>query len=299
VIDMIDVMMPFYGDPALLRGAVDSVLRQTSTDWRLAVVDDCYPDTTAAGWVETLGHPQVRLVRNIERLGVGGNFRRCLQLSSAPYVTFMGCDDLLEPEYVATVCEAVRAHPAAAAVQPGVRVIDEAGRPSRALTDRVKRRLAPAAGHSHVLSGEPLAASLLHGNWAYFPSICWRRDFLESHAFREDMETVLDFDLLLDLVMEDHDLVVVPDEVFSYRRHRHSASARTARSAARFDEEARLFEETASRCEARDWHRAARAARWHIASRLHAALLVPGAIGRGERSTARQLVGHVVRRPFH
>jgi glycosyltransferase involved in cell wall biosynthesis len=296
---VIDLLMPFYGDPALLREAVDSVLGQTSTDWRLTVVDDCYPDAGAARWVDALDHPRVAYVRNPERLGVSRNFRRCLALTSAPHVTFMGCDDLLAPDYVAIVSDAVRAHPGVAAVQPGVRVIDEAGAPARGLTDRVKSRLAPRTEVARVLSGEKLAISLLHGNWAYFPSICWRTEFVTTHSFRDDMETVLDFDLLLDLVLDDEDLLLLPQEVFSYRRHRRSASAATARSAARFEEESRLFEETARRCTARGWPGAARAARWHVASRLHAAILVPGAVAHREGGTARRLVHHVVERPLH
>jgi len=289
-------MMPFYGDPDLLREAVHSVLAQTSPDWRLAVVDDCYPDAAAAAWIDRLGDPRVVYVRNDERLGVGGNFRRCLTLATAPYVTFMGCDDRLEPEYVGVISEAIADHPGAAAVQPGVRVIDDADQTSRALTDRVKRRLTPSVDRQRVLSGELLATSLLHGNWAYFPSLCWRRDFVASQPFRDDMETVLDFDLLLDLVLDGQDLVLLADEVFTYRRHRQSASARTARSAARFDEESRLFAETARRCAERGWHQAARAARWHVASRLHAALLVPGAVLRRDTPSARSLIQHVAQR---
>lgn len=292
---VIDVMMPFYGDPGLLRDAVHSVLAQTSPDWRLTVVDDCYPDPAAAAWVDALDHPQVTYVRNETRLGVGGNFRRCLALASAPYVTFMGCDDVLRHDYVALITEAIGAHPSAAAVQPRVRVIDEGGNPSRALPDRVKRRLAPRVGDVSVLAGERLATSLLHGNWTYFPSICWRREFVDRHSFRVDMETVLDFDLLLDLVLEDQELLVVPDETFSYRRHRHSASGTTARNADRFEEEARLFDEAAQRCTERGWHRAARAARWHVASRLHAAILAPGALARSDGGTARRLLRHAVR----
>jgi glycosyltransferase involved in cell wall biosynthesis len=294
----IDVMIPFYGEPDPLRDAVHSVLAQSDPNWRLTVVDDCYPDATAAAWVGNLGDPRVTYVRNAERLGVGGNFRRCLALASAQYVTFMGCDDLLAPDYVSAVSAAVRDRPAAA-VQPLVRVIDRAGATSRALTDVVKRRLAPRSRDVRALSGEELATSLLHGNWAYFPSICWRRDFVSAHSFREDMETVLDFDLLLDLVLEDEELLVLPQELFSYRRHKESASARTARSAARFDEETRLFEEAARRCVERGWHRAALAARWHITSRLHAALLVPGTLARRDVPSASRLLRHATQRPLH
>ena len=46
-----DLMMPFYGDPALFRLAVESILGQTDPGWRLVVIDDQYPDLGQdAGW---------------------------------------------------------------------------------------------------------------------------------------------------------------------------------------------------------------------------------------------------------
>ena len=38
----VDILFPFYGDVAMMKEAVRSVLRQTNPDWRLIVVDDGY-----------------------------------------------------------------------------------------------------------------------------------------------------------------------------------------------------------------------------------------------------------------
>jgi glycosyltransferase involved in cell wall biosynthesis len=296
---VIDVMMPFYGDASLMRAAVGSVISQTSSDWRLTVVDDCDPDPAAGSWLRGLAHPQVTYLRNDTRLGVSGNFRRCLELASAPYVTFMGCDDLMGREYVAAVLEAVQAVPGIAAVQPQVHVIDQAGEPSHGLTDRVKRQLAPKVDEPLVVGGESLATSLLHGNWMYFPAVCWDRTVVSAHSFRDDMETVLDLDLILSLVLAGRELMLLPQPAFSYRRHRRSASSLSANSAARFAEESRLFDEAARRSSELGWSRAARAARWHLTSRLHAALLVPPAVLRGDRPATRALIRHALGHATH
>lgn len=296
---MIDVMMPFYGDASLMRDAVQSVIAQSSPDWRLTVIDDCDPALGVGAWVSGLDHPQVAYVRNERRLGVSANFRRSLALASAPYVTFMGCDDLLGRDYVATVSETVQARPGVAAVQPRVQVIDGAGRPSRALTDRVKSALTRHVEDGVALGGEDLAISLLHGNWTYFPAICWRRDLVDAHSFRSDMETVLDFDLLLGLVLDGHEFMPIQTSAFAYRRHSKSASALTAHDAIRFDEEARLFDETARRCAELGWSRAERAARWHVTSRLHAALLIPRAVARRDAAARGRLIRHTLGRSSH
>ena len=40
----LEIFVPFWGDPALLFETVDSVRAQRNPDWRLVVIDDCYPD---------------------------------------------------------------------------------------------------------------------------------------------------------------------------------------------------------------------------------------------------------------
>ena len=48
----VDIFIPFWGDPELLHATVRSVLAQDDDDWRLTVVDDCYPDPTVGPAIE-------------------------------------------------------------------------------------------------------------------------------------------------------------------------------------------------------------------------------------------------------
>jgi glycosyltransferase involved in cell wall biosynthesis len=292
---MIELVIPYYGDPALMRSTVESVLRQDDPDWRLLVVDDCQPGSEIRDWLEALGDPRVKYARNAKRLGISANFQRSLELSSAEHVTFLGCDDVLLRDYVRVVTRAWEQHSDVVAVQPGVRVVDRHGHTSRGVTDRVKSLIAPRPTRDVVLGGERLATSLLRGNWTYFPSISWRRDLVADRSFRPDLATVLDLDLLLSLVLDGGELLVLPDELFCYRRHRTSASAVAARTTERFAEEAQLCAEVAARCHVLGWRRAERAARLHVTSRLHAALLVPGALFARDGAAVRQLLRHASR----
>ena len=90
-------MLPFYGDRDHLHQAVSSVLAQEDPDWRLSVVDDAYPDPSAAAWVADLPDPRVRLIRNASNLGVSGSFQRCLELATEDWVVIMGGDDRMMP----------------------------------------------------------------------------------------------------------------------------------------------------------------------------------------------------------
>jgi glycosyltransferase involved in cell wall biosynthesis len=289
---MIDVLLPYYGDPQLLYAAVRSVLAQTSPELRLVVVDDGYPDPGVAPWFAALDDPRVEYHRNPVNLGVNGNFRRVLSLARADHVVFMGCDDLLEPGYVAAVSEALRRHPDAAVVSPGTTVIDQAGDPTEPLVDRIKRYLRPRTEDNVVLSGEAALVSLLRGNWTYFPSLCWRRDLVDALGFREGYQIVLDLGLLLDVLIGGGDLLVLPGTQFRYRRHAESASSLETVTRTRFDEERHLFERLHDDLQVKGLRRAARASRIHLTSRLHAAALVPSALRSRDLVAARALVAH-------
>jgi glycosyltransferase involved in cell wall biosynthesis len=288
----IDIMMPFYGDPAQFRQAVESVLAQTDGDWRLFVVDDRYPDRGPAEWLATLGDPRIRYELNEENLGVNGNFNRCLELVEAEHFVMMGCDDLLEPAYVETSAQIVTGHPAASYFQPGVAVIDAGGREALPLADRVKSWYRPRAEPPIVLNGEDLAVSLLRGNWTYFPSILWRTDAVRQYGFRTDYEVVLDLDLQLRIADGGGSLVVFDSKLFRYRRHSGSVSSWSARDGSRFDEELRFFQSAAATADRLGWPKARRVALNHLSSRLNALTRLPSAVRARDGLGCRVLAGH-------
>ncbi len=291
---MIDVLLPFYGDPGLLRRAVESVLAQTNPDWRLLVVDDCYPGDCVEPWLLSLGDRRIVYSRNAENLGVNRNFQHCLELAEADHVTFLGCDDVMLPRYVEVV-GAVARRTGAEMVQCDVEVIDGQGQPVRTLTDSVKRRLMPAVNGSLTLHGEDLARRLLTGNWAYFPAICWDRRRALQYGFRPGLDLTLDLGLILDLLSDGADFILLEEVCFAYRRHDDSASSVAAVDTRRFTEERAFFHDVAERLAHRGWPRAARAARAHVTSRLHAGALLPSAARARDTVAIKSLLRHLAR----
>jgi len=273
----LDILVPYWGDPRLLRQTVRSVLAQDSPDWVLTVVDDAYPDLTVRDWMATIDDPRVRYVRNARNEGITATFRRCVELATQERVVLPGCDDVLLPGYVSTVLAAHRAHPEVAVIQPGVRVIDASGAAVNPPADRVKALLRPRAT-GRVLRGERLATSLLHGDWMYFPSLAFRRETLLATPFQQGRAVIQDLALVIDMVAAGEGLLIEPEVCFAYRRH---ASA-SAPGTARFEGEVEYFRDAAAQMRALGWRRADRAARWRVTSRLHAlmTLAAPGATDR-------------------
>jgi glycosyltransferase involved in cell wall biosynthesis len=294
----LDILVPYWGDPDLMRETVDSVLSQDRDDWRLTVVDDAYPDRQVFEWLLEMDDARVTVVRHAANVGITANYRECLARATQEHVVFLGSDDVLLPNYVAVVLDAFAAVPEAVMVQPGVRVVDETGTPSAGLADTVKQRLLrPRGTQRTVLSGESLATSLLHGNWLYWPSIAFSRKAVDEIGFRVEMPIIQDFALELDLVARGGSLVVDPAECFLYRRHIGSASSTTLVDGSRFADERTYYLMAAEQMEALGWTKAARAARARLTSRAHALSLLPGVVARRHWDAAGPLLHHAVRRP--
>lgn len=276
----LDIALPFYGDVDFMKQTVQSILNQSDPNWKLIVVDDGYPDETIPSWFADLGDNRIQYQRNIKNLGANGNFQKCLGLLSAEYCLVMGADDLLEPNFVERTNEIILQSPSVSMIHPGVKVIDEHNEQISTRSDQVKRSIREAQGNSKILSGEPLAKSLMRGNWMYFPSIVWKTKTIQLIGFRPGFHVCQDLGLAMDLIMQGGQMALIDDEIFRYRRHQESDSSIKAINGQRFKDEKHFFNVMASDLKKLGWYSAARAAKIHLTSRLHSASLIPACIAR-------------------
>jgi glycosyltransferase involved in cell wall biosynthesis len=295
----IDVMLPYYGDVAMMKAAVDSVLGQEDRDFLLTIVDDGYPDPDLPAYFKELVNSDVRVryYRNETNLGANGNYKKCLGLVQHDVVVVMGADDLMLPNYIGAVRKAFQ-NPEVMIFQPGVQVIDENGTVYKPLGDKVKaglRRLAVGESSEAIIAGEPIAESLITGDWLYFPSVAWRAEAILKHDFREQYNVVQDIALAMDIIMDGGKMLVTDTVCFQYRRHRESDSSVRALDGRRFAEERAFFDECARDFAKLGWNKAARAARIHLTSRLNAVSLTPKVVSKGMWPGLGKLVRHAFR----
>jgi glycosyltransferase involved in cell wall biosynthesis len=288
----IDIALPFYGDVDFMKQTVESILKQSDPDWRLLVVDDGYPDESLPGWFASLNDPRISYLRNESNLGANGNFQKCLGLLSAEFCIVMGADDLLEPNFVEVVHETIAKHPNVSMIHPGVKVIDETNSEITTRSDQIKANIRGSYENTQVLEGEPLATSLMKGNWMYFPSITWRTKTIQEIGFRPGFSVCQDLGLAMDLIMKGGVMVLITNQVFRYRRHVGSDSSLKAINGERFIDEKNFFNAMASDLKRMGWKKASRAAKLHSTSRLHAASLIPTSVARGKNPWV--LIKHLI-----
>ncbi len=251
---MLTFAIPFYSDRAYLEAAIDSVVAQTRSDWRVLVVDDHSPATDVEDLVRRRGDSRMRYVRNPTNLGMAGNWNRCLELCETRYVTLLHADDELAPDYMATVLPLMAA--GASAAFCGARVIGRDGRPIVSVTDAYKRLLLPR-GEPMRLEGERGLSALLRGNFIFCPTLCYDRDALGATRFDTRWRFVLDLDLVTRVLLDGHTILGTRSAAFRYRRHGDNATVHLCRSLVAFEEEVALWRDLSLRAQGRGWRRAA------------------------------------------
>ena len=263
----VHVLVPVFGRPEYLRDLLASIQQhvadatgaQAASDVLVTVVDDASPGAGIEALVSEF--PSVAYVRNPDNVGIAANFNRCVDLSRGRYTVLVGSDDLFLPGYVDVLRRMRSAVGEVEVLAPGVRVIDEQGRTSRPIADRVKRMIAPRSSNPsapHLVHGDHGAARLLIGNYLYFPALAWRTDSLRSLRFSSEFDIALDFDLLTRMLDAGGTIAYVDaPPVFAYRRHGASASQAAMRGAnLRFAEEKEVHRRAVAMARRRGWRRA-------------------------------------------
>jgi len=101
-IPVISVILPTFNRGHSIVAAVESVVRQTYTDWELLVVDDGSTDNTEALLAPLVEkEPRIRYMKQKNR-GAPMARNAGINDSFSEYVTFLDSDDLYLPEHLAS-----------------------------------------------------------------------------------------------------------------------------------------------------------------------------------------------------
>lgn len=238
--------IPFYKNRAFLERAVLSVLAQADSRWSLIISDDASKEDPRE-WIEGLRDSRIQIVRNPSRLGMVGNWNRCLELAQMDLVTILHSDDELLPDYTARMLQAAEAFPQAVALFCRAVVIDGSGKRVFSFPDFYKTLLMPSRKMTVALEGEEGVRRLLKGNFLFCPTVCFRKSVLGAERFSENWKMVQDLDLWTRLLIAGKSIVGIPDFAYAYRRHDSNSTVEYTKSLLRFEEESALYLELASR----------------------------------------------------
>lgn len=266
--ESVDVLLPYWGDFNLLKQTVDSVIKQSYKNWRLLILDDCYPDRSAEKAYSNHPDKRINYFRHQENIGITKNFNYAIDKARSEYCLILGCDDILLPNYLERALSQIYDSDF---YQPNVGVIDADNKRYLPLPDKIKKIIRPKK--PGLYSGEKLASSLCIGNWLYFPSILWKTSTIKKYGFDNRYKIVEDLILEMQIIIRGGVLSLDNEETFLYRRFKDSLSSKEASTqGVRFKEESEAYTFLCKEFININWRRASFLASLRLTSRLNQVL---------------------------
>jgi glycosyltransferase involved in cell wall biosynthesis len=96
--DLVSIIMPSYDTAKYIDKAIDSVLKQTYTNWELIIVDDCSPDNTDDIVKPYLSDERIKYYKNEKNSGAAMSRNRALREAKGKWIAFLDSDDLWMPD---------------------------------------------------------------------------------------------------------------------------------------------------------------------------------------------------------
>ena len=190
---IITVALPTCNGVAHIAEAIRGILAQEGVSYDLVISDDRSDDDTLEV-VRAESRGRARIEGNPERLGLAGNWNRCVEMSRTPIITVFHQDDVMQPGHLDAHIRAFASDEQIGLVASASEVIDLIGAP---VSERVVGRGGLGSINRIFLPGE-LAAEMVSGNPLRCSAVSIRRAAFEDvNGFDASYHYVLDWDFWL------------------------------------------------------------------------------------------------------
>lgn len=95
--DLVSVIMPAYNTGKYIYDSINSVIKQTYSNWELVIVDDCSTDNSIEV-IQSFHDSRIRLFKNKINSGAAFSRNYALREAKGKWVAFLDSDDIWAPE---------------------------------------------------------------------------------------------------------------------------------------------------------------------------------------------------------
>ncbi|MCB0164754.1 MAG: glycoside hydrolase family 99-like domain-containing protein [Anaerolineae bacterium] len=210
----VSVCIPVYNGTKYLGEAIKSILNQTWTNFELIIIDDCSDEDTEA-IVKSYNDPRIKFLKNKDRLGLVGNWNRCLEEAKEKYICIFHQDDVMMPDNLVKKIKILEENVSVGMVHSNVYQIGPTGN----LLSKWWY-FKPDPNEATVQSGSQVFNKLLWGvNTVCCPSVVIRRESYEKlGGFDPQLPFTADWEMWLRLALF-YDIAYLPEGLVEYRRH--------------------------------------------------------------------------------
>jgi len=215
----VSICLPVFNGEKFLSEAIASALAQSYENFELIVCDDGSSDSS---WeiIESCALKDKRIIasRNDERKGLFENYNLCMSKASGEFIKPFAQDDLLFPETLTVMTDALRKNPGVVLVASPRKILDQDGAmtesaPSYPGSGRIagKNAVLTALKTRDNVIGEPVCV--------LFPSKFIGKGFDSNYYSLGDIEFCL-------RILAQGDLFYLQEACVAFRRHEQSTSTR-------------------------------------------------------------------------
>lgn len=206
----ITVLMTVFNGGAYLKMAVESVLKQTFTDFEFLIIDDCSLDQSREN-ILSFKDERIKLIKNETNLGQTRSLNKGLALAQGRYIARIDADDFVFPTWLEKALALLKAQPLAAVVSCKAVVVDE--------HHKIRRILRTACCYEQMVLRSLTATPLNHVGAIY------KADVIASvGGYDETFKIAADFELWSKLIRRRIYLVCVDEPLVAVRVHAKSES---------------------------------------------------------------------------
>ena len=199
----ITILMPVRNGEKYIKESIDSILKQTFTDFELLIMDDGSTDRTVER-IERYTDERIRLIRR--KHNFIRNLNEGLELALGAYIARMDADDIMHTERLRIQLKRMKKNPN----------ITVCGTWAKIFSDKGNERNVFHFGHEIIC--EPVL-ELLKYNMLLHPSVMVKKEFLFNHHIKyQNYPYVEDYKLWFDIAKAGGILFVETQELMMLRR---------------------------------------------------------------------------------
>ena len=210
----ISLIMSVYNGEDYLVEAIDSVLKQSFTNWELIVINDCSTDSTPEILSQYASRDaRVRVYTNEVNLRLPSSLNKAMTYAQGKYIARMDADDICLPDRLEKQYAFMEEHPEVALSS------------CRFMT--LKNGVIASGGCGGKCDQDSVKALLLVTNPILHPGIIAKAEIIKAMGYDKTFTCTEDMELWTRFVMAGHKVEILPEYLMIYRLHDKQITATT------------------------------------------------------------------------
>lgn len=204
----VSIVLPTYNGEKYIRESIDSIIKQTFTDWELIIVNDCSIDNTPLILDEyEQKDPRIRVIHNKENKNLPNSLNIGFEFGRGEYYTWTSDDNYYYPDAIKTMVEYLDNNKGTYMVCAGMNIIDSEG--------------------NFIETFTKYDSELIYIYNCIGACFMYRSNVLDKmNGYDPDMLLVEDYDFWLRILFEFGNIGYIDEKLYAYRRHDNTLSVK-------------------------------------------------------------------------